>query len=77
MKPNLSFIKLLKKKKNFFSSKLDLNMRKKLMKCYTCSIALYGAETLILEKVILKYLGSVDKWCWRRMLKFSWRSCEK
>jgi hypothetical protein len=34
------------KKKIIFNSKLDLNLRKKLVKCYTWSIALYGAETL-------------------------------
>jgi hypothetical protein len=29
----------------FFTRKLDLNLRKKLVKCYMWSIALYGAET--------------------------------
>jgi hypothetical protein len=33
------------KKKNIFASKLDLNLRKKLVNCYIWSIALYGAET--------------------------------
>jgi hypothetical protein len=33
-----------KKKKNLFTSKLELNLRKKLVKCYIWSIALYGAE---------------------------------
>jgi hypothetical protein len=33
------------KKKTLFTSKLDLNLRKKLVKCYTWSMALYGAET--------------------------------
>ena len=33
------------KKKNLFTSKLDLNLRKKLVKCYVWSMALYGAET--------------------------------
>ena len=33
------------KKKNLFTSKLDVNLRKKLMKCYVWSIALCGAET--------------------------------
>ena len=36
----------LKKEKTLFTSKLDLNLRKKLVKCYICSRALYGAETL-------------------------------
>ena len=33
------------KKKTLFTSKLDLNLRKKLVKCYIWSMALYGAET--------------------------------
>jgi hypothetical protein len=32
-------------KKNLFTSKLDLDVRKKLVKCYIWSVALYGAET--------------------------------
>jgi hypothetical protein len=36
------------KKKTLFTSKLDLNLRKKLVKCHIWSIALYGAETWML-----------------------------
>jgi hypothetical protein len=59
------------KKKTPFSSKLDLNLRKKLVKCYIWSIALCGAETwtLFLDQ---KYLESFEMWCWRRMEKISW-----
>jgi hypothetical protein len=32
-------------KKNLFTSKLDLNLRKKLVNCYVWSIAFDGAET--------------------------------
>jgi len=32
------------KKKTLFTSKLDLNLRKKLIKCYIWSMAFYGAE---------------------------------
>ena len=32
-----------------FTSKLDLNLRKKLVKCYIWSMALYGAETWTLR----------------------------
>jgi hypothetical protein len=31
--------------KNLFTSKLDLNLRKKLVKCYIWGIALFGSET--------------------------------
>ena len=32
------------KKKTLFTSKLDLNLRKKLVNCYIWSMALYGVE---------------------------------
>ena len=34
------------KKKTIFTSKLDLNLKKKLVKCYIWSMALYGAKKL-------------------------------
>ena len=37
------------KKKTLFNSKVDLNLRKKLIKCYIWSMALYGAETWTLR----------------------------
>jgi hypothetical protein len=60
------------KKKNLFTSKLDLNLRKKLVKCYIWSIALYDAEMWTLRKMDQKYLESFEMWCWRRMEKISW-----
>ena len=42
------------------------------MKCYTWSIALYGAETWTLRAVDQKHLGSFEMWCWRRMEKIIW-----
>jgi hypothetical protein len=59
-------------KRNLFTSKLDLNLRKKLVKCYIWSIALCGGEKWTLVKVDQKYLESFDMWCWRRMEKISW-----
>ena len=47
---------------DFFSSKLNANLRKKLVKCYMLSIALYGAETWTLQKVDQKYLESFEMW---------------
>ena len=60
------------KKKTLFTRKLDLNLRKKLVKCYIWSMALYGAETLTLRAADKKYLESFEMWCWRRMEKISW-----
>jgi hypothetical protein len=53
------------KKKALFTSKLDLNLRKKLVKCYIWSIALYGTEMWTLRKLDQKYLESFEMWCWR------------
>jgi hypothetical protein len=60
------------KKKTLFTTKLDLNLRTKLVQCYIWSIALYVAETWTLRKVDKKYLESFDMWSWRRMEKISW-----
>jgi hypothetical protein len=49
-----------------------LELRKKLVKCYIWSIALYGAETWTLRAVDQKHLESSEMWCWRRMEKISW-----
>jgi hypothetical protein len=59
-------------RKNLFTSKLDLNLRKNLVKCYIWSIALYGGETWTLRKMYQKYLESFEMRCWRRMEKISW-----
>jgi hypothetical protein len=41
----------INKKKTLFSSKLGLNLRKKLAKCYIWSIALYGAEIGTFQRI--------------------------
>ena len=59
-------------KKTIFASKLDLNLRKKLVKSYIWSIALCGADTTALRKVDRKYVESFEVWRWRRVEKISW-----
>jgi hypothetical protein len=51
---------------------MDLEFRKKLVKCYILSIAFYGAETWTLRAVDQKHLGSYEMWCRRSMEKISW-----
>jgi len=60
------------KKRALFTSTLDLELRKKLVKCYIWSIALFGAETWTLRAVDQKLLESFEMWCWRRMEKIGW-----
>jgi len=59
------------KKRNLFTSTLDLELRKKLVKCYIWSISLYGAETWTLRTVEQKQLESFEMCCWRRMENIS------
>ena len=60
------------KKRPLFTSILDLKLRKKLVKCYIWSIALYGAENWMIRAVDQKHLESFELWCWRRMEKIRW-----
>jgi hypothetical protein len=62
----------LNRMKTTFSTRLDLNLRKNLVKCYIMSADLYGVEIWTLVKLDQKYLGSFGIWCWRRMEKISW-----
>jgi hypothetical protein len=48
-----------------------LELRKKPVKCYIWSIALYGAGTWTLRAVDRKHLESFEMWCWRRMENIS------
>jgi hypothetical protein len=51
---------------------MDFELRKKLLKCYIWSIALYGAETGTLRVVDQEHLERFEMWCWRMMEKISW-----
>jgi hypothetical protein len=59
------------KKRAIFSSKMDLELRKKLVKCYIWCVALYGAETGTVWGVDQKQLESFEMWCWGRMENIS------
>jgi hypothetical protein len=55
------------KKKTLFTSTLNLELRKKLVKCYVWSIVLYGAETWTFRAVDQKHLesfkcGAGERW---------------
>jgi len=60
------------KKRTLFTSTMDLELRKKLVKCYVWSIALYGAETWTLRAMDQKHIETFEMWCWRRMEKIRW-----
>ena len=62
----------LHKKRGLFIDTLHLELRKKLVKCYIWSVALYGAETGTLRAVDQKHRESFEMSCWRRMEKIGW-----
>jgi hypothetical protein len=49
--------------------KLNIELKKKLVRCYVWSIVLYCSETWALRKLERKYLESFEMWCWWRMEK--------
>jgi hypothetical protein len=55
----------INKTRDLFTSKLDLEVRKKLVKCYIWSMALYGAETGKLRAVDQKHLQSIEGEEWK------------
>jgi hypothetical protein len=61
----------LNEKKTLFTSKLHLNLGKKLVKCYIWGIILCGAKIWTLRKVDQKFLKSSEM-CWRRLKNIIW-----
>ena len=55
----------------FLTSKLDLNIKKKEVKCYFWRIDGYGAENWKLRKIDQNNQKSFEMWCWRRMENIS------
>ena len=66
------------KKRALFTNTLGLELRKKLVKCYIWSVALYGAGTGTLRAVDQKQLGSFETWYMEKDGEDQLdRSCEK
>jgi hypothetical protein len=62
------------KKRALFTSKMNLELRKKLLKRYIFIIlvALYGVETWKFREIDQKHLESFVMWRWRSMEKIIW-----
>jgi hypothetical protein len=57
--------------KSLFTSKLDVNISEKRVKCYVRSVAFSDGETWTLRKSDQKYLESFE-WRRRRLEEISW-----
>ena len=60
------------KTRALFTSPLNSELRKRLVKCSIWSIALYDPETRTPRAVDQKHLESFEMCCWRRMEKIIW-----
>ena len=58
-------------KKNLTTSKLNMNLRKKLVHCYIWSIDLHGTASWLVRKVDQKYLENSEMWCCERIEEIS------
>ena len=55
-----------------FNSKMDIELRKRLVKCLVWSVLLYGCEVWTLNKREVERLEAFEMWTWRRLLKVKW-----
>ena len=60
------------RRKTLFTSKMDIGLKKRLIKCFVWSVVLYAAETWTLRKQNIKRLEAFEMWLWRRMLRIKW-----
>ena len=56
----------------FFTRKVDLNPRKKVVNYYIWGTALYGVKIFTLLNVYQKYFESFEMWWWTRKEKIIW-----
>lgn len=61
-----------RKKQLLTSNKISLNARKRFLKTYIWSIALYGCETWTTSESEKKRLEAFEQWCYRCILKIKW-----
>ena len=64
-----SFLKL---KNILCNTKLNIDIKCKVLKCYVWSVLLYGCETWTLKKDCVNRLNAFEMWSYRRMLKIKW-----
>ena len=59
-------------RKKLFIGKMNLALKKRIMKCLVWSVALYAAETWMLMQTDRRRLEAFEMWIWRRMEKITW-----
>ena len=59
-------------RKKILTSKMNLDLRKRIVKCLVWSVALYASETWTISKTVMKRIKAFEMWIWRKMEKISW-----
>ena len=60
------------KRKELFTRRKNLNLKKRLVKSLVCSILLYASEAWTIMKSDTNRLEAFEMWCRRRILKIKW-----
>jgi len=59
--------------KRLFTGNLNLELKKRIIKCLVWSVALHAAETWTLTQADRSRLEAFEMWIWRRMEKIGWK----
>ena len=65
-------MKIFQDKKKLFIGKVNLELKKRIIKCFVWSVALYAAETWTLTQMDRDRIEALEMWIWERMEKISW-----
>ena len=65
------------RKRSIFCGPLEKELRKRPVKCFVWSVALYGAETWTLRRNEQKQLEAFGMWIWRGMERVKWTANNK
>ena len=65
--------KVFQDKRKLFTVKMNLELKKRIVKCLAWSVAMYAAERWTLREVDRKKIEAFEMWIWRQMEKIGWR----
>ena len=60
------------KRKELLTRRMSKEVKKKIVKMVTWSVALYSTETWSLRKEDIRRIEALEMWIWRRMERISW-----
>lgn len=62
----------MKMRSLLINKNIQINTKKRLVKCYIWPVLLYGSESWTTTKAIDKRIEALEMWIWRRILRISW-----